>query len=898
MASVNYKTIEKKLQLLKNGIDPDEIGYTILSAFGTTDTYINRYKSCKGNFFKPVCIDGDDTCNNSQVKGILLKKSLAYQATSTLNLTSTLESMKSDENIAKQKARILVVSDGKTLLAYDTKINESYENTLDKVWLDFQFFGPLAGVEKYIVTEENPADVKAAEKMAKLHSEIRRYNDFSSEADLHDLNVFMTRLLFCFFAEDTNIFEKGIFTNFIRRCTLDDGSDLTDSLNEVFNVMDEPLRIGQSKIFVQFPYVNGGLFHDRISIPKMGMRARRLILECSELNWGEINPDIFGSMMQAVVTPELRGGLGMHYTSVPNIMKVIQPLFLNDLEDAFTDAIDNVKKLDTLLIRISKMKFFDPACGSGNFLIITYKELRRLEIRIWKRITELTGIRIIPFSNISILQFYGIELDSFAHEIAMLSLWLAEHQMNAEFTNTFSQVKFDALPLKNITTIVQGNACRVDWNSVCPHKPEEEVFVFGNPPYLGARLQSNMQKKDISIALAEIKGFNNLDYISIWFFLGARYIENSIAKYAFVSTNSICQGDQVGILWPEIFALNLEINFAHTSFKWTNNAKFIAGVTCIVIGVCKKTNKQKQIYFENKIENVDFINAYLTKGSNVIVKSRSKSLSKFPVISFGSMPNDNGLLILDKYEKDNLLTEYPNAEIFVKKFLGSQEFIRGEERYCLWIEDSFRNKVIEITPIKNRIERVYKSRIESKRIPTQRLAEFPHRFGEVRYKPTFAIIIPSVSSERREYIPMGFLDKNIVVSNSAFALYDAQMWLFGILTSKMHNAWVRAVGGSLETRIRYSATLCYNTFPFPVISETKKKEIEILAEEVLLTREHHTEKTLAEMYDPDKMPKDLREAHHALDLLVDSCYSDTPYGSDEERLEVLFKLYEKMVKNL
>ena len=733
MASVNYKTIEKKLQLLKNGIDPDEIGYTILSAFGTTDTYLNRYKSGKGNFFKPVCVDGDDTFDNSHVKGILIKKSLAYQATSTLNLTSTLESMKSDENIAKQKARILVVSDGKTLLAYDSKINESYENTLDKVWLDFQFFGPLAGVEKYIVTEENPADVKAAEKMAKLHSEIRRYNDFSSEADLHNLNVFMTRLLFCFFAEDTNIFEKSIFTNFILRCTLDDGSDLTDSLNEVFNVMDEPLRIGQSKIFVQFPYVNGGLFHDRISIPKMGMRARRLILECSELNWGEINPDIFGSMMQAVVTPELRGGLGMHYTSVPNIMKVIQPLFLNDLEDEFTDAIDNVKKLDALLIRISKMKFFDPACGSGNFLIITYKELRRLEIRIWKRITELTGIRIIPFSNISILQFYGIELDSFAHEIAMLSLWLAEHQMNAEFTKTFSQVKFDALPLKNITTIVQGNACRVDWKSVCPHKPEEEVFVFGNPPYLGSSMQVEVQKKDKEMVLGSLKSYKDLDYIACWFYLGALYIQNSKAKYAFVSTNSICQGEQVEMLWRNVLDLEIEIGFAHTSFKWTNNAKGQAAVICAIIGLQCVTDNEKYIFSETKSRIVKSINPYLLEGKNIIISKVNSSISKLEKMNYGNKLTDDGNFILDKYEKDEFEAIYPDKKHYVKEFIGSREFIQGKKRYCLFITDSEYPEANKIDYLHNKFEKIRIFREKSTEKATRETAKTPYKYFFTSY---------------------------------------------------------------------------------------------------------------------------------------------------------------------
>lgn len=882
MASINYKEIEQKLQKLKFNTDSAEIGYLILSAFGTSDTYIRRYKSGKGNMAK--------------YDGILIKKSLAYQAASTLKLTDTLESMKSDESIAKQKVRIIAVSDGITLLAYDTKEKESYENKIDKVWLDFQFFFPLAGVEKFVLTEENPADVKAAVKMAKLHNEICRYNEFSSDADLYNLNVFMTRLLFCFFAEDTDIFEKGVFTDYIYRFTAQDGSDLSERLDELFNVMDEPFHIGQSKVLARFPYVNGGLFHHRIPIPKMGMRARSIIIESGELDWGDINPDIFGSMMQAVVTPELRGSYGMHYTSVPNIMKVIQPLFLNDLENAFADAFDNAKKLDALLIRISQMKFFDPACGSGNFLIITYKELRRLEIRIWQRITELSGLRIIPFTNISISQFYGIELDSFAHEIAMLSLWLAEHQMNAEFTRIFSHVKIDALPLKNINTLIQGNACRIDWNNVCPHTPEEEVFVFGNPPYLGSKLQDKNQKEDIIHVFGNIKNSKNLDYIACWFYLGAKYIQYSTAKFAFVSTNSICQGEQVGIIWPEIFKMNLEIAFAHTSFKWTNNAKEKAGVICVIIGIENISTKKKKIYTGNTSSVTDSINPYLSAGNSVIVTKTHKQPVELPKLCFGAMPYDNGNLILDRFQKEDFISNNPNLAYLVKRLMGSQEFINDLYRYCLWISDDDLTRVKDNPVIAERIRKTKQFRLSSPDKAGKELAVRPHQFREFFPLVKNKIIIPSVSSERREYIPIGFLEKNIVISNSAFALYDAQIWLFGILTSKMHMAWVKAVGGRLKTDYRYSAQLCYNTFPFPKITEAKKKEIEHLAEEVLFTRENHTEKTLAEMYDPNKMPADLRAAHHALDIAVDSCYRNEPFFNDEERLEWLFKLYEKMTK--
>ena len=883
MASINYKEIEQKLQTLKENTDPNEIGYLILSAFGTSDTYIRRYKSGKGNM--------------SRGEGILVKKSLAFRTASTFHLTETLEAMKNDEYIARQKPRILAVSDGTTILAFDPKFKETYENSVDKLWLDFQFFDPLRGIDKYIITEENLADIKAAEKMARLHSEIRRYNEFSSEDDLHDLNVFMTRLLFCFFAEDTAIFEKGAFSDFIRRYTLDDGSNLSDALDDVFNVMNEPVHIGRSKIFARFPYVNGGLFNTHITIPRMGIRARKLILECSELDWGEINPDIFGSMMQAVVTPELRGGLGMHYTSVPNIMKVIQPLFLNELEDAFVNASDNARKLDQLLIRISKIKFFDPACGSGNFLIITYKELRRLEIRIWKRITKLTGLRLLPYSNVSISQFYGIELDGFAHEIAMLSLWLAEHQMNAEFSRVFADVKFEALPLKNINTIVQGNACRLDWNELCSHRIDEEVYIFGNPPYLGSSLQSKEQKADMDIVFREERNYRNLDYISCWFYLGAKYIEGSKAKYAFVSTNSICQGEQVEMLWKPIFSLKNEISFAHRAFKWTNNAKYNAIVTCAIIGVQIKSNSSKYLIDNGKIELVKNINPYLTKGNNLIVGKRNKPISpQLKPMTYGSKFTDDGNLILNTQEVKDLETASPQVLRYVKKLTGSREFINKEARFCLYIEDFEFESAKEIPFLSIRFKNIKKFRLKSKKGATRELADVPYRFAELRYKLTNSIIIPSVSSERREYIPMDFLDRNTVITNSAFALYEAQRWLFGILTSKIHNIWVRSVAGTLESRIRYSNTLCYNTFPLPTIPDVKKNEIEFLAEDVLLTREHHTEKNFAEMYDPDKMPQDLRKAHHALDLAVDSCYPGAPFKSDEERLEVLFKMYEMKTK--
>lgn len=881
--TISYQDIEKRLSVFKESFSPEEIPYIILKSFGATDTYIKRYKEGKGVI--------------STFNGLMIKGLLAYRQTSTEELISELEAMKSDPVVQRAKPRLLITSDGTSIQAYDPKEDETYDNKLKSLWLDFQFFYPLAGVERYRGIEENPADVKAAEKMAKLHDEIRRYNEFSSDADLHDLNIFMTRLLFCYFAEDTGIFEENLFTASISRYTQEDGSDLSDYLSACFNIMDKDLRVNVPSIISQFPYVNGGLFHKQIAIPKMGYRARKLILECGGLNWKDINPDIFGSMIQAVVSPGQRGSLGMHYTSVPNIMKVIQPLFLDDLYEEFTKVKDNIKGLRQLLIRISKMKFFDPACGSGNFLIIAYKELRKLEILIWKQISTINkGQYEIPFVNIQLNQFYGIEIDDFAHEVAMLSLWLAEHQMNCMFTREFANVQIPSLPLRTNGNIIQGNACRVDWNEVCPHTEKDEVFVMGNPPYVGRSYRDNEQQIDMDfVFLNRISKYKDLDYISCWFYKAIIYGSKGEVHITFVSTNSICQGIQVSLLWPHIFNFGFSIFFAHTAFRWENNAKNNATVTCVIIGI--SSHKSKTVFTtENKQLVVSNISPYLIPSSSLIIEPTKKIISKLPPIVLGSAPKDNGGLIFSKNEYDNFIAKYPNSKRFIKKFIGADEFINGEYRYCLYIKDS---EVIEASQNDELLTRLLickKMRSESKKEATRKLAKYPNRFGEDRYQEKNGFIIPAVSSEKRLYLPIGYVESNTIVSNSSFVLYSDELFPLGVIMSQIHLIWIRTVCGALETRIRYAPTLGYNTFPFPKISDEKKKEIEAAAEEVLLCREDYPDKTLAELYDPDKMPDNLRQAHHALDLLVESCYQDTPFESDEERLECLFKLYEKMTK--
>lgn len=903
--NLSYQDIESALTVFKeNDVVDGEVGYEILKAFGKGEADIRRYRDGKGVL--------------ARYDGLLIKGLFGYKSVSTTtSLTATLEEMKQDPQVIKAAPKIVAVSDGETILAYDMRERESYENPLNRLYCDFAFFYPLCGVERFTNIDESPADVKAAEKLAKLHDELRAYNEFSSRSELHDLNIFIARLLFCFFAEDTGIFEDNLFTGSVVRYTKEDGSDLADYLDAAFNVMDMRLRNEDTlKIISQFPYVNGGLFAKHIQIPKMGFRSRKIIIECGELDWKNINPDIFGSMIQAVVDPNVRANQGMHYTSVPNIMKVINPLFLDDLQGAYNHLRDQYeqkkrqydiggltdtqynkdlkvihKDCQKLLGRMSKMKFFDPACGSGNFLIITYKALRMLEMDILRLMRQIIPeLDFFDSSVIQLKQFYGIELLDFPHEVAMLSMWLAEHQMNRKLHDDFG-VNTQALPLHNITQIVCGNACRMDWKEVCPHTAEEEVFVFGNPPYLGSKLQSTEQKKDISIAFGSLKNSKILDYIAIWFYEASKYIQGTKAQYAFVSTNSICQGEQVGILWPEILNKGQEIRFAYTSFKWSNNAKYNAGVTVVIIGVANKSKDNKTIYTgETKLE-ASFINPYLSAGSSTIVCKNNQIPEGLPKATFGSMPYDGGNLLLEPSEYSEFIAEYPNDKKYIKQIYGSEEFINGKERFCFWIDDTDKDDALKNPIIASRVAKTRQMRLDSK--DGQKLAEKPYQFRE---HPILSecIIIPGVSSEAREYIPMGYLEAGYVVSNSAFAIYDAKLWLFGILTSRLHMAWVRTVGGRLKTDYRYSAQLCYNTFPFPKLSAEKKQALSEAAEEVLLTRADHPEKTLAELYDPEKMPEDLRNAHHVLDDLVESCYPGYPFANDEARLECLFKLYEKM----
>ena len=888
----SYLEAQQSLENIAERCTKENIVYELLRIFcGYGDASIQRIMDGRGNDAK----DG---------RTILVKKLIAYRATENGlfgddNLYDIIEAMQKDSSIYKKEPRLYVASDGKRIIAYDPKEEDLYDNDISLMWKDFEFFKPLAGIEKFRNIEEAEADVKSAEMMAKIYDDIRRYNNVHDRQQVHNINVFMTRLLFCFFAEDTGLFPiANMFTTAIREDTKADGSDLEEFLDGIFDIMaieDKQIRASLPNKITQFPYVNGGLFKTHIPIPTLSRRTRMLMLKCGEYNWAEINPDIFGSMIQAVINPDDRAGLGVHYTSVPNIMKVIRPLFLDELTEEFVRVKDDAKKLNTLMFRLSKIKFFDPACGSGNFLIIAYKSIRELEIQIWKRLREL-GSTQLPFSNILLTQFYGIEIDEYACDTAKLSLWLAEHQVNNLFYKELGS-KVDALPLGKSGNIVCGNACRLDWNTVCPHTADEEVYVMGNPPYLGSSMQDEEQKKDKDIVFAKNKNYKNLDYIGCWFLKGAEYISGTKAICSFVSTNSICQGEQVAMMWQPIDKLNCQIKFAYKSFKWKNNAKYNAGVTCTIIGIADKNKIKECLLIDgSNVCKVPFINYYLLPTANIYIQGLSYPISSLPTMDYGNKAVDGTNLRLSPQEKEILLNTEPQSKKFIRKLTGSDELINDVERYCLWIYNQDLEEALSIPFILDRINKCRAMRLSSKDIGAVKLAERSHQFRDMRESIDISIVIPRVSSEKREYIPIGYCEPYTIVSDSAFVSFTKESYVFAVLTSKIHNVWVRAVGGKLEERIRYSATLCYNTFPFPKITKEQKERLTELAEEVLLTRENHTEMTLGEMYNPETMPDDLKQAHQALDIAVEQCYRPEPFTSDDERLEYLFKLYEKMTK--
>lgn len=904
MNITQIEEIVKKLasDVIANQVNKDEFVYQLMAAYGHRKTTIGRIKSGERNL---ADVTGE----------VRAKRHVYFKHCQGNNVLSDIDSMKKQPSVAREKIRFVIATDFNQFVALDTRTNDTLDIKFNDLGKHFDFFLPWAGMEKAVYQGENPADVKAAEKMARLFDLIKADNFTDENKDdtqaLHNLNVFLTRLLFCFFAEDTGIFKQNQFSGELESHTKVDGSDVADYLNRLFEVLNTPKdkRIDLPDYLANFEFVNGGLFADNIQSPRFSTKSRKMLIESgSELDWSDINPDIFGSMIQAVVHPDQRGGMGMHYTSVTNIMKVIEPLFLDELYAELENIEDNIdpklkpSRLRKLHDRIAEIKIFDPACGSGNFLIIAFKELKKLEMEIIKRLQEVdkndsqddlfgdVGLDS-SFSRIKLSQFYGIELDDFAHEVAILSLWLAEHQMNVEFKAEFGECE-PSLPLKASAIIHCGSALLKEWASICDRSGE--IYLIGNPPYLGSTQQSEEQKLELKNVCGHFKSYKNLDYISCWFYLAALYIKEQNAKAAFVSTNSICQGDQVSLLWPNIFNKNIEIAFAHQSFKWKNNAKKNANVICIVLGLQNSSSKCKRLFTELYSSEVNYINPYLTSGHAPIISKCPKPISWLPRMENGNKAVDGGNLIFSSEEKIHLTSKYPDLEKYFRKLIGSKEFIRGEIRWCLWINDD------EIETLRNHpfvtqvMEKVKLVRDNSSDSGANKLAVTPYRFRDQRVPSKHCIIVPSVSSEKREYIPAGFLDANNIVVAPNFAIFDSRPAILAIFMSKMHMSWVRITAGRLKTDYRYSSALCWNTFPVPFVEEPILKELDKLAFELINVIEGFPSLSLAKIYAPDEMPQEVYDVHNKINQVVDSIFTNKKIYSDEERLELLFNSYKIM----
>jgi hypothetical protein len=907
-----FEDLEKLTTKVIDKNKKDDFIFDFLTLLDVSKSTITSLKKNDGRFNVAANPEAGEVANKHR---IYFKPVDAGQ-----DLARALKDVMNSPIINQHKIRMVMVTDFDTVLINDTKYDETLDCDFTDLYKNYHFLLPLAGLERAREYSEHPADVQASEKMGRLFDHIRKLNEFNTADDLHALNIFLTRLLFCFYAEDTGIFKADQFYDVIDRTTNIDGSDVDSTLFELFEVLDlpesSPERNSKPTHLSAFPYVNGSLFEYQFAIPEFDARTRRILLECARLSWAEINPDIFGSMFQAVIDPEQRGSLGQHYTSVSNIMKVIQPLFLDELRAELDTVIalshenrhknNKAERLDALLKRISQIKVFDPACGSGNFLIIAYKELRKLEIDVLKAQRDLIGSKDnllgLGFdSMVSLDNLYGIEYDDFASQIARLSLWLAEHQMNVLFEQEFGASQ-PMLPLKDSGHIVYGNSLRIDWHEVCPNNGADEIYIIGNPPFGGTGSRNDEQVDDLRLVFKGFKSYKKLDYISCWFWKGAQYITDTNSKMALVSTNSIAQGMQVAMLFPAMFDLGIEIEFAYQSFPWKNNAKNNAGVHVVILGLSHKDNCGKKTIFsfldkQWHSKSVRNISPYLVEGSSVAVEKESKPLHGGSTMVFGSMPNEGGFLLLNNGEKDEILEKEPKLSKFIKKILGSQEFLNGKDRWCLWLIDATSEDIENSEVLMQVCNLVKEHRLKSSNKDTREMAETPHLFWYIS-QPTSGnyILIPSVSSERRQYVPIGFYSHEVIATNLVNIIPEGSIYEFGILTSIIHNDWMRLVAGRLESRYRYSGTIVYNTFPFPDATDEQKNNIENFAEEILLARASNAGMTLAELYDPDKMPDDLKQAHSNLDDAVDKLYRPQGFTNTEERLAHLLARYEQLIE--
>ncbi|MCI4649626.1 DNA methyltransferase [Phaeodactylibacter sp.] len=907
---MNAVEIEEAVsQLVSQPFDPGEFPFAFLEAYGNKETTVKRLR--KGN------------SNKSKMEGGVLQRNNIHIATCEPGaVANTLRQLQEAPETAKNKAKFVLATDGEELQAENLNSGETLACAYPDFHQHFTFFFELAGISTVKEIRESSFDIKATGRLNKLYMELLRANpDWATPERKQDMNHFMARLIFCFFAEDTNIFEgDNLFTGTVEQMSAPDASNMHEIIGELFRAMDvkaeEREAQGIRTWARKFPYVNGELFSGATDCPRFTKIARSYLLHVGRLDWQQINPDIFGSMIQAVADEDERGSLGMHYTSVPNILKVLNPLFLDELREQLEEAGDNPRKLLNLRKRIARIRVFDPACGSGNFLVIAYKQLREIENEINRRRGEPDRPTEIPLTN-----FRGIEIKGFSAEIARLALIIAEYQCDVLYLGQQLALA-EFLPLDAENWITCGNALRINWLTVCPptgtgvklygddlfstplHQAQidfenegGETFICGNPPYIGDKKQSKEQKADIESLLSKkTKKWKSLDYVAGWFFKAAEYGYNSQASSAFVSTNSICQGQQVPVLWPLIFKMNHSISFAHTSFKWKNLASHNAGVIVVIVGISKNTGNSKELYDENAygesiVSRTSNITPYLVPGKTVFIKSRKTPLSGLSEMLLGNFAKDGGHLLFTFSELSSLDSI---SKEYIRPMYGGQEFIKGNSRYCLWIEEKDLEKAIESPVIKSRLEKVRQNRLSSQKKATREWATKPYRFVEIR-SPKYdnALILPIVSSENREYFPVGYLPDNSIV-NYAFGLYDAPLWNMAIIASKLHLTWIGTVCGKMKTDYRYSNTLGWNTFPVPKLTTKNKEDLTRCAEDILLARERHFPATIADLYDPEKMPEDLRHAHERNDEVLERIYIGRRFKNDTERLEKLFELYTEM----
>jgi len=912
---MNAVEIEQAItELADQPFDATAFPFAFLAAFGNKDTTIRRLQT--------------GSTNKSDIDGVLQTGHIHLKIAELGKVSEALVDLRNSPATQhkRHKVRYILATDGGEFEAEDLTTGETVVCPYTSFPDHFGFFLHLAGITTVKQIRDSAFDIRATSRLNRLYVTLLQDNpDWSAEGRRHDMNHFMARLIFCFFAEDTDIFNgEDLFTATIAQMSERDSSNTHAVISEIFRAMNTKATDRDAANLPRwadgFPYVNGGLFSGSTEVPRFSRIAQRYLLHIGSLDWTQINPDIFGSMIQAVADEEEREALGMHYTSVPNILRVLNPLFLNDLRASLEEAGDNPRKLLNLRKRMSKIRLFDPACGSGNFLVIAYKKLRDIEAKV----NERRGERERP-SDISIQNFRGIELRDFSAEIARLALIIAEFQCDVLYRGP-KEAKAAFLPLDTRNWITRGNALRLDWLSICPptgtrvkmqsddlfgtpldqaeidfENEGGETYICGNPPYLGSTWQSQEKKEELrKLFDGRCAGWKSLDYVAGWFLKAADYGKHTKTVTALVATNSICQGQQVPALWPLLNSLGQRIQFAHTSFKWANLASHNAGVTVIIVGMSDQIGVDKQLFSETEdgettVKSVPNINAYLVPGPDIFVSVSTKVLSGASKMDNGNKAVDGGHLLLEPSDVENLGLSEVDRKQFVRRFVGSAEAISGKLRYCLWITDETKDRALTIPSIARRVELVRKTRLDSTKKMTQASASYSHAFQQVRQRGDEELmVVPSVSSENREYLPVIPMETGTIISHKCFSFYDAPMWNMALVASRLHWVWIGTVCVRLEMRFSYSNTLGWNTFPVPKLTEKNRADLTRSAEDILLTREAHFPATIAELYDPEKMPDDLRAAHDRNDDVLERIYIGRHFRNDTERLEKLFDMYTKM----